>query len=127
MRPICINEGCGQPCMVKAGTIDDPRGWRVHCGHCQAASYGKWPHREGVTPWKKDKCENIDGRLGFTCLIDWDSVAKQGVKVQLQLDHINGDSNDNRRDNVQTFCHPCHSIKTSEQGEFDGWRNYRAA
>ena len=39
-RPVCINHGCTKPVMQKGGTIDNPTGWRVHCSHCQKASYG---------------------------------------------------------------------------------------
>ena len=68
-------------------------------------------NRPGVTPHKKDYCENIDGRLGFKCtatIIDG---------CQLELDHIDGDRWHNVPKNAQTFCSNCHSIKTKFHGD----------
>ena len=125
-RPICVNHGCDKPVIVTSGTISDPGGWRVHCGHCQAASYGKWPHASGVTPFKIGRCSNIKGKLGFSCVINWTSVKAQGLKVSTEIDHINGDPNDNLLTNLQELCPICHREKGRREGNFDGWRNYRA-
>lgn len=35
-------------------------------------------------------------------------------KGQAHVDHINGDSRDNRKENLQTLCPSCHSIKTAK-------------
>lgn len=32
-----------------------------------------------------------------------------------QVDHINGDFRDNRRENLQGICRPCHDAKSAEQ------------
>ena len=91
MRPICINHGCNSGVSVMAGSIHDsnPR-WRVHCGHCQAASYGKWPHRAGVTPFKTGKCSNTDGHLGFYCSINWKKIPSW-ANGMTEVDHSDGD------------------------------------
>ena len=63
--------------------------------------------------YRKDFCENIDGRLGFKCtttIID--------PEWQLDTDHINGDPSDNREENLQTFCKCCHSIKTRDSRDY---------
>ena len=60
-RPTCINPGCGKPVTFTHKDENGKRRWRIHCSHCQRASYGKHPHAEGVTPYKTGKCSNIDG------------------------------------------------------------------
>ena len=52
MRPICCNHGCDKLVCCSIGKISDPNPrWRPVCGHCQQASYGKRPYRDGVTPF----------------------------------------------------------------------------
>jgi HNH endonuclease len=126
MRPICINLGCGKPVAVMEGSIhdDNPR-WRVHCGHCQAASYGKWPHRAGVTPYKTGRCSNVEGILGFPCVINWSLAESTGLKLSTEVDHKNGNPADNQPSNLQELCSICHREKGKRQGDYDGWRHYR--
>lgn len=126
MRPICINLGCDKPVAVSEGSIhdDNPR-WRVHCSHCQAASYGKWEHRVGVTPFKKDVCSNTSAKLGFPCVINWKLVESTGFKISTEVDHKNGDPTDNRPRNLQELCSICHREKGKRKGDYNGWRNYR--
>lgn len=59
--------------------------------------------------YRKDYCENTDGRLGFTCTttIFWNGM--------LDVDHIDGNSENNDESNLQTLCKCCHSYK--------GWVN----
>jgi len=124
-RPTCINPGCGKPVIVKSGTIEKNTGWRVHCSHCQTASYGGHPHAPGVTPFKKGTCSNTNSRLGFPCVINWDLV-NEDMKVATEVDHKNGDSTDNRKRNLQELCPICHRQKGRLQGDYDGFRNYRS-
>lgn len=56
--------------------------------------------------YRKDYCENRDGRLGFKCRY------KIRHTAQLEVDHINGKPTDNRERNLQTLCNNCHCYKT---------------
>jgi|TARA_Y100000310_G_scaffold147454_1_gene146729 5-methylcytosine-specific restriction endonuclease McrA len=67
----------------------------------------KHPYRK----YRKDYCENIDGRLGFKCTATiTEDMIKAGV---LEVDHIKprtkGGTND--EENLQTLCCNCHKIK----------------
>ena len=119
MRPICINHGCNNGVATMAGRVhdNDPR-WRVHCTHCQAASYGKWPHRTGVTPFKTGKCSNTDGHLGFDCMIKWSKVPNW-AKGMTEVDHIDGDRTNNHPTNFDELCPICHKLKGQQSGDFD--------
>ena len=63
----------------------------------------KHPYRQ----FRKDYCENIDQRLGYTCTtsIVWDG--------QLDVDHIDEDPTNNEPDNLQTLCKCCHAYKSN--------------
>ena len=66
--------------------------------------------------YRKDYCENIDGRLGFKCtttIID--------AEWQLDADHINGDPTSHetlRAAAIQTLCKCCHAIKTKNEKDY---------
>ena len=123
-RPICVNHGCGRPVTYQHKNEDGTKRWRVHCCHCQAASYGKWPHRSGVTPFKTGQCSNRDGHLGFDCLIKWSRVPKW-AKGMTEVDHKNGDHSDNRPENLEELCPMCHKLKGQLAGDFNGSKHKR--
>jgi hypothetical protein len=56
--------------------------------------------------YRKDYCENRDGRLGYVC--DF----QPRISGQLQTDHIDGNPRNNDPDNLQTLCCNCHVYKT---------------
>ena len=87
-----------------------------------------------ITEWKnskhrylkfrKDYCENIDGRLGFVCTMTPPTPEqllamglKESFKAFLHVDHINGDPYDDRESNLQTLCPVCHCLKTFANGD----------
>jgi hypothetical protein len=45
----------------------------------------------------------------------WARRSKDG-RLPLELDHINGDSNDNRIENLRILCPNCHSLKPTHRG-----------
>jgi len=76
--------------------------------------------------YRKDYCENIDGRLGFICnstlptqeminavrgLEDWKP------KWLLEVDHIDGNHTHNDPENLQTLCKHCHVMKSFSNGD----------
>lgn len=74
--------------------------------------------------YRKDYCENIDSRLGFKCntRLPTKKMLKQaGVdwipKQFLEVDHIDGNSENDTEENYQTLCTHCHSIKGIQNGD----------
>lgn len=59
------------------------------------------------TKYRKDYCENRDGRLGIVCA--WTGPFEKG---QLGCDHIDGNRFNNDESNIQTLCSMCHARKT---------------
>ncbi len=103
-KPKCTVEGCNKPGQHtgnyrKDGTVS----YRAHCVLHHALRY----NLEGAYRlFKKDHCENTDGRLGFICtttIVD---------SCQLDVDHVNNIHDDNRKENYDTLCSCCHNYKT---------------
>jgi hypothetical protein len=116
MRPLCVNHGCKRLAMESHKDATGNVRYRVHCGHCQKASYGGHPHSSGVTPFKTGKCSNSDGHLGFNCCIDYEK-APWAVGMT-EIDHINTDPHDNRLENLQELCPMCHKRKGRVNGDY---------
>lgn len=57
--------------------------------------------------FRKNYCENMDGRLGYICTATIIHPASQ-----LAVDHIDGNRENSDPKNLQTLCHNCHGFKT---------------
>ena len=70
--------------------------------------------REGL---KEKKCE----------ICSWAEKSPDG-RIPLELDHINGDSKDNRLENLRILCPNCHSLQLTHRGRnrksTGQWRNW---
>ena len=69
--------------------------------------------REGL---KKPQCE----------LCGWCERAPDG-RIPVELDHINGDRNDNRLENLRILCPNCHSLQPTHRGLNKQSRRNRAS
>jgi hypothetical protein len=111
--PTCINQGCNNNVAV--------RNWgnwsfKSECSRC-ATDRKRGIIREGIVIHKKKYCENIDGHLGFKCPVPT-KESWMGFEVGcLDLDHVDGNHDNNEPDNVKTYCKICHSRKSLENGD----------
>tara|TARA_Y100001973_G_scaffold96611_1_gene151574 strand:- start:1364 stop:1801 length:438 start_codon:yes stop_codon:yes gene_type:complete len=111
-RPRCITPGCTRPGQhtgsysVKTGL---PR-FRKTCTKCHSLNYGLngWDYKQ----YRKDYCENIDGRLGHVC-----TTTIINPEWELDADHIDGNHANNAPENIQTLCACCHRVKTRQEGD----------
>ena len=74
--------------------------------------------------YRKDYCENVDGRLGFVCTFtaptpqQLEATGLDGTfQGWLQVDHKDGNHTNNDPSNLQTLCACCHNIKTYQNGD----------
>lgn len=65
----------------------------------------KLKNRLFVSGLKFPKCEECG----------WAEISDDG-RMPLELDHINGDSKDNRLENLRILCPNCHSLKPTHRG-----------
>ena len=117
--PTCINYYCESPVILDKGGKP-----RVHCSRCQRASYGGGTHAPGVIPFKTGVCSNIDGQLGFPCLVNWE-LHKQNkhIRIQTHVDHIDGNGWNHDVKNLQELCPICHNYKSMVNGDHASGRN----
>ena len=129
MRPVCVNRGCN--CKVRVVRYDDNGKpiYRTVCFNCHNAGRegSTAKYKEGVTPVKKDYCENYRGELfpDFPCPTTHDKTkinmeGETGVleSAMLDQDHKDGDHYNNVEGNIQTLCKGgCHVYKTNLNGD----------
>lgn len=69
-----------------------------------------------VQSYKLKKRLYEDGIKSQKCeLCGWAKVSIDG-RIPLELDHINGDHNDNRLKNLRILCPNCHSLQPTHRG-----------
>lgn len=92
-RPLCK---CGKPAKCNGHNVKGERKYCKLCNVCAKVKYKDW--RVKNRRFKKDTCE----RCGFV----------PENSCQLDLDHIDGNSNNYEESNLQTLCANCHRLKT---------------
>jgi 5-methylcytosine-specific restriction endonuclease McrA len=117
----CAHPGCKKP-RAYAGTNEYGAFYRKKCDkHYQEElaekrgfeSYSDY--QRSIHPYlryRKQYCENKDGRLGFKCTT---TLYWQGM---LDVDHIDGNHLNNKPKNLQTLCKCCHSYKTNVNEDY---------
>ena len=118
--PPCINEGCTKPVAIRHWSNSLPS-LKTECTTCSSARI-KNKKIDGVIFHKKKICENKDGILGFTCAMDSERYHEFPSDCY-QMDHLDGNHENNTPDNVKTFCGTCHTRKGKESGDFNSFKS----
>ncbi|HSX40862.1 MAG TPA: HNH endonuclease signature motif containing protein [Candidatus Saccharimonadales bacterium] len=100
-------------------------------------------YNEYIQKWKKGlvsgnrgtAAKNISGHLvrylrkkyGEKCsLCEWNKIHSITGKVPLEIDHINGNSDDNSEENLRLICPNCHALSENfrnlNKGKGRAWR-----
>lgn len=104
-RPICIQCNlnlCKNNGISKKGLNK----YKKYCSSCERKVYNLYTSKKnnrrlGYTLHKKEKCENCNFIPIHSC--------------QLDVDHIDGNKENNNLSNLQTLCANCHRLKTHIQ------------
>lgn len=69
----------------------------------------------------------LEDKFGSKCsLCGWDKMSIFTGRVPLEIDHINGDSEDNREENLRIICPNCHALSPNyrnlNHGKGRAWR-----
>lgn len=64
---------------------------------------------------KKDYCENKNGALANLGISPCTATIQDGCV--LQVDHIDGNRNNNDFENLRTLCANCHTLKSKYSGD----------
>jgi len=121
--PKCATEDCHRK--AKWAARNHNTGGLYYGKLCSVCSNIKYKMGNGAHRWAvKNYCENIDGRLGFNCPTDVDSLMaifpKSQVVSGLDVDHIDGNHENNDETNLQTLCKTCHYFKTQLNEDWKG-------
>lgn len=116
-RPVCLNHGCNKLVTWSRQTKDKTVRYKPHCSRCAVASYDSTKKlAPGVTPFRTGYCSNRDGHLGWNCPCDWsDGSVAIGIT---EIDHIDGNPNNNVPENTQELCPICHKVKGKLCGDY---------
>jgi hypothetical protein len=116
----CIEDGCNNP------RGSNGKGTRkIRCTTCHKRYHATRAGYTSISQWnnqwhpykkyRKDYCENNDGRLGHgectTTIVD--------PSWQLEVDHIDGNPSNNDPSNLQTLCSCCHRLKTRDKRDWE--------
>jgi len=116
--PTCINRGCKSKVAVSKNYKNGMPKYRAVCDHCHKVSYGaERRYKPGVSAMKKTYCENHDGHLGFDCFCSPGGLRTDLPSHTLDIDHKDGNHNNNAEDNIQTLDKMCHAQKTKINGD----------
>ena len=112
----CSVEGCnklGQHMGSYRKDGSPKRRAKCYKHHAQQYGIGDWAYKIH----RKTYCENTDGRLGYECTA---TIVWEG---QLQVDHMDGDHDNNDPGNLQTLCACCHQYKSYIYKDWEDKKN----
>lgn len=109
-NPICIVPGCSRTSHNKG---DQHGGFAQKCKeHLGLVGKNSYKNYKYIITY----CENIDGRLGFTC--PWETIPHPSMLTVDHVDEYRGEGDDvHDRANLQVLCFCCHMYKGNVIGK----------
>lgn len=121
-KTTCCEHGCDKPRARNGYSKNGTPSFKKRCSAHNKQHFAKLAGFETVNQWensfhpykkfRKDYCENTDGRLGFKC------TTTITMSAMLQVDHIDGNPSNNQPENLQTLCACCHVHKTMTNKDY---------
>ncbi len=118
--PICINIGCNKQVSIRHWSVQGIPSIKTECSKCYNA---RTKHKtiKGVYFHKKNYCENKDAILGFVCPMDQTRYNEFPSDIY-HMDHFDGNHYNNTLSNLITLCAICHTRKSKENGDCNGYK-----
>jgi len=108
--------------------------------YCSNKCQKEYQYKKYIEDWKKDAIvqatKNISKHIkrylfekyNSRCIIcKWGKKHPVTNKIPLEVDHIDGDANNNSENNLKLLCPNCHSLTTNfrnlNKGKGRNWRN----
>jgi hypothetical protein len=132
---------------VKTCLVCDNKPERTSYKYCSNKCQQTFAYNEYIKEWKLGivsgnrgiVTRNISGHIkrylkekyGEKCSIcGWNEIHLITGKVPLEVDHKNGDAEDNREENLQLICPNCHSLsftfRNLNKGKGRAWRKMKS-
>tara|TARA_B100000212_G_scaffold59514_1_gene40061 strand:- start:209 stop:571 length:363 start_codon:yes stop_codon:yes gene_type:complete len=104
LRGVCTIPGCGKLQQNKGKTKTGYQAWGKYCQkhNEEKHNYGNGRYTRHKKTWCQ-LCGKPDNPIGPSCL---------------QVDHIDGNRNNNAAHNLQTLCYECHKLKTANNKDY---------
>ena len=103
--------------------------------YCDNACQAEYQHKEWIIRWKEGKESGLKGEYGISshlkrylfekfnskcCKCGWGEVNPYSQTIPLEIDHIDGDFQNNSEDNLRLLCPNCHSLTSTYKGANKG-------
>lgn len=119
MRPICKEEGCLNPGKTNGHKKDGSRKYYKICSWHLKKKYNQGPNKKQT--WTDAMRVKMIARKynGYIKLPYCECCSFQAEHLcQLDVDHIDGNHDNNSHENLQTLCSNCHRLKTWKNKDY---------
>ena len=110
-------EAFGAPCLDCGAKVSTKKS--VRCAECYIKQ--KWNEKKGLATSGMLSHRSVKGFLiylhGAACMeCGWDKINHHTGTVPIELEHCDGDSENNKLNNLKLLCPNCHSLTATYKG-----------